>query len=132
MIVKRMAPPRSTAEVFEDHLHCRTAGKLEKDLQRNYSPEVVLPCEHGAFCGIDAVRKSGQELIRQLPEARFEFFSKYVEGEFAFLQWRADSAINRVLHGADSFVIRNDRIVMHSVDYVLEPKSLNIHNHNFS
>src|SRR3954447_21212423 len=101
---------RSTSEVFEDHLRRRTAGDLDGDLEHNYAADVVMLCEHGAFRGHDALRKSAEQLAAQLPEGKFEYVAKSVEGEYALVVWRATSSSNRVEHGADSFVVRDGRI----------------------
>ena len=113
---------RSTAQVFEDHLRFRQAGQLDTDLEQNYASDVILLCDHGAFEGRDAVRKSGSDLAAQLPDGRFEYVVKYVTGDYAYVQWTADSATNRIEDGADTFVIRNGRIVMQSIFYRLKPR----------
>jgi hypothetical protein len=57
---------RSASEVFEDHLRCRAEGKLEEDLQRNYSQDVVSLCEFGTLRGYDARRQSADRLSLQV------------------------------------------------------------------
>jgi hypothetical protein len=114
---------RSTAEVLDDHLKRRAAEDLEGDLIHNYSPAVVLLCEHGPLHGRDAIRQSAEALAEQLPEASFEYPVKAVAGEYALLLWRAESPKATAEHGADSFVIRDGLIVMQSVVYELRPKS---------
>jgi hypothetical protein len=108
---------RSTADVFEDHLCRRKNGDIERDLGQNYSPDVVLLSEHGSFRGRNAVRKSPKHLATQLPDGKFEYIVQVVEDEYAYVQWRANSATKRVEHGADTFVIRGGRIVMQSIYY---------------
>jgi hypothetical protein len=113
---------RSTRDVLEHHLQCRAAGNLEKDIRENYSPDVVLLCEHGVLHGLDAIRKSGERLAEQLPKAQFHYDAKEFDGEYAYLQWRAKSPTAVVEAAADTFVIRDGRIVMQSVFYRLEQK----------
>ena len=112
---------RSAREVLDDHLRLRAEGDLAADLERNYAPHVVLLCEDGAFHGVAAVKHSADELGRQLPNARFTYPSVQVDGEFGFLRWAAESDRFRVPEGADSYVIRDGRIVMQSIYYRLEP-----------
>jgi hypothetical protein len=76
---------RPAHEVFEDHLRLRSAGDLETDLERNYADDVVLLCELGALKGRAAIRRSARQLGLQLPDAEFQFPTKLVEGEHAFL-----------------------------------------------
>jgi hypothetical protein len=111
---------RSTQAVFEDHLRLRVAGDLEEDLRRNYADDVVLICEFGVLHGRDAIRESAGRLGMQLPDARFEFTAKHVEGEYAFLIWKASSPKFQVEDGADSFVIRDGRIIMQAIYYRLQ------------
>jgi SnoaL-like domain len=113
---------RSTIQVLEDHLRLRQAGQLDTDLEQNYASDVILLCDRGTFKGREAVRKSGEDLTAQLPDGRFEYVVKYVTGEYAYLRWTADSATNRIEDGADTFVIRNGRIIMQSIFYRLKPR----------
>jgi hypothetical protein len=111
------APFRSTEEVFEDHLRCRSAGTLEEDLQRNYAEDVVLLCERGALRGRDQVRCSAERLRAQVPDGKYEYLTRHCTGEYAFLRWRARSDASLIDNGADSYVIHEGRIIMQSVSY---------------
>lgn len=97
---------RSTSEVLRNHLVLRANGKLEEDLERNYSEEVVLIHQRGVVRGREGVRESGERLKRQLRGGRYEYLTERVEGEYAFLIWRAGSSTARIEHGVDSFLIR--------------------------
>jgi putative intracellular protease/amidase len=110
---------RSTVEVINDHLERRVGGDLDGDLEHNYAPDVLLLCEHGPMHGREAIRKSAEQLARQIPDASFEY-EKVIEKEYALVFWRADSRVARAEHGVDSFVVRDGRIVMQSVAYVLQ------------
>jgi hypothetical protein len=128
----RCTMQRSAAQVLEDHLRLRQAGELDTDLEQNYAADVILLCDRGPFQGRDAVRKSGDDLKAQLPDGRFEYVVKYVTGEYAYVQWTADSATNRIEDGADTFVIRNGRIPMQSIFYRLKPRGLNVPSNRFA
>ena len=112
---------RSAGEVFRNHLALRLAGCTDEDISRNYAEDVVLLCFDGAYRGRDAVRRSARRLAEQLPNVRFELLSEVVEGPYALLLWRAQADGCDALDGADSFVIRDGRIVMQSVYYRLRP-----------
>ena len=115
---------RPADEVFEDHLRLRSLGDLEADLERNYADDIVLLCELGALKGRAAIRRSARRLGVQLPDAEFEFPTKLVQGEHAFLVWKARSQRFEVEDGADSFVIRGGRIVLQTIFYRLSKGSL--------
>ena len=118
---KHESPGRSTKEVFEDHLRCRSKGDLEGDIERNYHPDLVLMHVNGVERGHAGIRKSGHRLQQQLPNMRYEVRAKHVHGDYAYLEWRATSSRNRVSDGADSFVIEEGKIIFQSIHYSLEP-----------
>lgn len=115
---------RQSREVLDDHLRLRSVGDLERDLERNYAEDVMVLCELGALRGRNAIRRSARRLGLQLPEAEFEFPTKLVEGEHAFLVWKARSKHFEVEDGADSFVIRGGRIVAQTIFYRLSKGEL--------
>ncbi|RWM87830.1 MAG: nuclear transport factor 2 family protein [Mesorhizobium sp.] len=111
---------RSIHEVFQDHLRLRVMGELEEDLRRNYASDVVLLTANSNLVGHDAIRLSAKRLHEQLPEAKFEFLAKQVRGPYAILIWSATSRSLNATDGADSFIIRNSKIVFQSIHYRLE------------
>ena len=110
---------RSTKEVFEDHIRLRLEGKLEDDLQSNYSDTVVLLTVKSNAQGHDAIRTSAERLEEQLPQARFEIIEMQTSGHFALLIWSAESSGMDAVEGSDSFVIENGKIVFQSIHYGL-------------
>jgi hypothetical protein len=108
---------RSAREVLEDHLARRARNDVEGDLQNNYSPNVILLCEHGTFEGHDAIRKSADQLARQVPDAKHEILQQFSQADYGLIIWRASGRDARAEHGVDSFVIRDGRIVMQSIYY---------------
>lgn len=115
-----MTKPRTTTEVFEDHLAKRLAGDVEGDIRTNYSPDVVFLTGAGAYKGHDGVRASSKELAKYLPEdSVFEYRHTLVEGEYAFLEWTTRSDHDEVTDGADSFVVRDGKIVFQSIHYTV-------------
>lgn len=110
---------RSTREVFEDHLQLRLEDNLEEDLRRNYAEDVVLLTVNSNATGHDALRMSASRLAEQLPEAEFEFTAKQVNGPYALLIWSATSPHFNAVEGADSFVIHDGKIVLHTIHYGL-------------
>jgi hypothetical protein len=111
---------RSAEEVFKDHLRLRVAGSLEEDLRRNYADDVVLLTVNSNARGHDAIRMSARRLREQLPDARYEFLAKQVNGPYVLLIWRGWSSRFNATEGADSFVIRDGKIRFQSIHYRLE------------
>jgi hypothetical protein len=110
---------RSTREVFEDHLRESVEGAVENDLARNYAEDVVILTGRGVYRGHDGIRRLAQLLQEQLPGCTFHYITKEVEGEVAFLEWTADSPRARVEDGADSYLIRDGRIVTQTIHYTV-------------
>src|SRR5579871_6394224 len=112
---------RSTRDVLQDHLRLRRQSfrKVEEDIARNYAGDVVLLTGFGVFRGHEGVRRSAQILHEQLPCVQYQYRTKLVDGEVAFLEWAARCPTARVEDGADSFLIRNGRIVAQTVHYTV-------------
>lgn len=114
---------RSPREVLEDHLALAASGDWATDLERNVAEDVVVLTGFGVFEGVDEVRVLAELLDAQLPDARFEYTAVVVRGEVGFLEWTADAEGARVRDGADSFVIRDGRIVAQTIHYTVESTS---------
>ena len=106
---------RMTAEVLRDHLKKRSDGLFEADLRDNYARDVVLLTCTGIFRGHDGLRESHNILLESLADARIDVFNILTDGEFAFIEWRATADHIEVPEGADSFIIRNGKIVAQSI-----------------
>jgi hypothetical protein len=118
-----MKAPRSPLEVFDDHLALAQAGDVEKDIGRNFAQDCVLLTSEGVFQGHDGVRKAAALLAGHLPGARYEYRTRIVVGELAFLEWAGASEKAEVLDGADSFVIRDGLIRYMTAHYTVEPRA---------
>jgi hypothetical protein len=55
-----------------------------------------------------------------LPDVTFEYVQQWVEGEVAMLVWDARSSAGIVRGAADTFLIRNGRIVVQTIQYRVE------------
>lgn len=111
---------RTTEEVFDDHLREGKHGSVEDDLARNYAEDVVILTGMGVHQGHEGVRQLAQLLREQLPGATFEYPTRVVAGEMAFLEWTGRSERAEVRDGADSFLIRDGRIVAQTVHYTVQ------------
>ena len=117
-----MDASRSAEQVFLDHLERAQQGDVEGDLRHNFSPRCVLLTTYGTFRGHDGVREAAALLERQIGPARYEYVTRVCEGEIAFLEWSADTPRASIADGADSFVIRNGKIVAMTIHYTVQAK----------
>lgn len=119
-----MSADRSAREVLDDHLRLAQSWDLETDLERNVAEEIVLLTSYGIFRGIEGVREKAKLLAEQLPGGRWTYRTIMAEGEMGFLEWTAEADNGaRVEDGADSYLIRDGRIVAMTIHYTVLPPS---------
>lgn len=111
--------PRGTAEVFDDHLARADRGDVEGDIAANFAPDCVLLTTYGRFEGHDGIRAAAALLDRQVPEARYRYLQRTVQGELAFLEWTASGRGASVDDGADSFLVRDGRVRVMTIHYTV-------------
>ena len=115
----RQAATRKTLEVLTDHLNRRLAGDVEGDLEANYSQDVVYLCMYGKHFGHDGVRVMANLVATQLPDAEFQYPTIEAHEDFAFCEWTGLGEKTRVDDGADSYLVRDGKIVAQTVHYTV-------------
>jgi hypothetical protein len=116
-------PHRSTRDVLDDHLRLRKEGDLQNDIERNYAPDFVVLSHFGVFHGIDGVRESARLLREQLSDSTYDYRKVLETGEVGFLEWSALADGTAVCDGADSYQVRNGRIVVQTIHYTIHNRS---------
>ncbi len=111
---------RTARDVFEAHLRENETGTVDSDLRQNYAEDVVVLTGHGIFHGHDGVREVNRRLQEALPQADYTYKTKRVAGELAFLEWTAQTELVLVEDGADSYLIRDGRIVGQTIHYTVK------------
>jgi hypothetical protein len=107
---------RTTSDVFESHLELRNKRELNKDIEENYSTEIVLISNHGTFKGHDGVRESAGILEAILPNASYKYELKLIEGDIAYLVWEGQSE-DKLARGTDTFLIKSGKIMVQTIFY---------------
>ncbi|MDB5773547.1 MAG: SnoaL-like polyketide cyclase [Burkholderia sp.] len=115
---------RSTAEIFDDHLARAGRGDVDGDIAANFAPDCVLLTSFGRFEGHEGVRQAAALLDDQVPEAKYLYAQREVHGEIAFLEWAAVGRGALIGDGADTFLIRDDRILVMTIHYTVEPEDV--------
>lgn len=115
-----MSTHRDAKDVVESHLRLRREGDVETDIQRNFSPDVVLLTGTGVYRSHDGVRASADELSSYLGEATFEYTNVLIEDQVGFLEWTAKGSRGVVRDGADSFVVEDGLIAYQTIHYTVE------------
>ena len=117
---KKMA---STKEVLDNHLKCFGEGDLEGILS-DYAPGAVMFTSDGPLRGADAMRPLFQAMIAEFgkPGAVFSMKRQFVEGDYAYILWTAETADNVYEVGTDTFVVRDGKIMAQSFTGKIKPK----------
>jgi ketosteroid isomerase-like protein len=113
----------TTKDVIDHHLHCFSEGSLEGILS-DYAPRAVLFTADKPLRGIDAIRPLFQAMIAEFakPGAAFHLQQQFVEGDYAYILWNAETADNVYELGTDTFVVRDGKIVAQSFTGKITPK----------
>ena len=113
----------STKEVLDHHLKCFGEGDL-MGLLSDYTPGAVLFISGGPLRGADAIRPFFQALFVEFgkPGAAFSLRQRFVEGDYAYILWTAETADNVYELGTDTFVVRDGKIVAQSFAGKITPK----------
>ncbi|NLG18299.1 MAG: nuclear transport factor 2 family protein [Fibrobacter sp.] len=113
---------RDTKEVFESHLLFYLDWNMEADIEQNYSSDCILLTSYGIFFGRNGLREMYRCLENQIPEADFLFTNRSLYGELAFLEWQAESDDSFVDDGANTYVIRDGKIVEQTIHYTVKQR----------
>jgi ketosteroid isomerase-like protein len=114
----------STKDIIDHHLKCFGEGDLEGILS-DYAPDAVLFTPDGPLRGPDAIKPLFQAMVAEFgkPGATFSMKQQFVEGDYAYILWTAETADNVYEVGTDTFVVRDDKIVAQSFTDKVIPKA---------
>lgn len=76
----------------------------------DYADDAVLLTMEGAFVGKAAIQGFFVNSLSAMPNAKISFTGHVVHGDLVLITWTGDSDVATIPHGADSFVIEDDRI----------------------
>ena len=115
MSVAETKNSKRVKDVLDHHLKCFGEGNL-KGILSDYAPGAVLFTSDGPLKGADAIRPLFQAMITEFgkPGAAFSMKQQFVEGEYAYILWSAETADNVYELGTDTFVVRDGKIVAQS------------------
>lgn len=112
---------RMIREVLDDHLACREAGDLERDLERNYDDDVAMLTPMGASQGKDGVREAATRLYEAVKHTDgYEYTSIVHNDRVALLEWRCTGEAMTIDNGVDSFLIENGKIRVQTIRYTVK------------
>jgi ketosteroid isomerase-like protein len=113
----------STKDVVDRHLEFFGRGDL-KGILSDYAPGAVLFTPDRSLRGADAIMPFFQAMIAEFgkPDSAFSMKQQFVEGDYAYILWTAETADNMYELGTDTFVVRDGKIVAQSFAGKITPK----------
>ena len=118
----------STTDVLTHHRSCIRTGDLS-GLMADFESDANLFTSNGVLQGSAAIRQFFAALLQEFGEPGFslELLRKEIEGDTAYLVWKAESAENHYDFATDTFVVRNGKIVAQTFAAKVTPKKLSAH-----
>jgi len=115
------AQDASTESVLAHHL--QALGEADIDaIMSDYAENAVLITPGGPLHGLDAIRQLFEGMIAD-PMISFEILQQAIEGEVAYIVWKAETKRLSIPLGTDTFVIRDGKIVAQTFAAQMETKS---------
>jgi hypothetical protein len=112
---------RTPEEVFGHHAQTLMAEDLDGILV-DYTDTSIVVSPSGALHGKNAIRGFFANLLRALPQAKWDVKTTYVEN-ILFLEWTADSTQASVSDGVDTFIFKDGMIQIQTVRDTIVPKA---------
>jgi len=114
----------STKDVLANHLKCFGEGDLDGILS-DYAADAILFTPDGPLKGADAIRPLFVSMIEEFrkPGATFRMQQQFVDGDFAYILWTAETADNVYELATDTFVVRNGKITAQTFTGKTTPRS---------
>jgi SnoaL-like domain len=113
----------TTSDVLNNHLKCFGENDLDGVLA-DYSSDVVLFIPDRPLKGLAAIKPFFQAIFLEFakPGASFTMRQRYIDGDYAYILWSAETADNLYELATDTFVVRNGKIVAQSFAAKITPK----------
>jgi hypothetical protein len=109
-------------EIFEHHAAAVNAGDLEA-VVADYAEDAVVISPDGVIHGRPAIRSLLAGALSALPEGSFEAVTQVYSEDALLLRWTADSKVNVVPDGVDTFVFADGKIRLHTMTFSVVPKT---------
>jgi ketosteroid isomerase-like protein len=90
----------------------------------DFTAESKLFTPEGLLRGPEAIRGFFEKLFEEFakPGASFEMLRQEVDGDTAYIVWKAETADNRYELGTDTYIVRNGKIVTQTFAAKVSPK----------
>lgn len=114
----------STKEIIDHHLTAFGERDLTGVLS-DYASNAVFFTPRGPLRGPNAIQPLFEALIAEFakPGAAFNLKQQFVDGDYAYILWTAETADNVYELGTDTFIVREGKIVAQSFTGKITPKT---------
>jgi predicted SnoaL-like aldol condensation-catalyzing enzyme len=111
----------TTSEVLEHHLN--SLGDIVSTMA-DYRSESKFFTPEGVLRGAEEIRSFFVNMFEEFnkPGTYFEMLRQEVDGETAYIVWKAETAVSRYEVGSDTFIVRNGKIVTQTFAGKISPK----------
>lgn len=104
-----------TKKVLMHHLTAFGNNDLD-EIMKDYTEASEVLTPEGPVKGMDAIRQFFTDYFITIPTGSvFEMKKLIVSGNAAYIVWSSDSPVASIPMGTDSFVLTDDRIMLHTV-----------------
>src|SRR5215470_8607491 len=113
----------TTQDVLTHHLAC--FGKSDLDgIMADYTPSSRLFTPNGVLRGTGAIRELFVAILSEFakPGMSFEMVTQDIDGDTAYIVWKAETADNRYELGTDTFMVKDGKIVTQTFAAKISPK----------
>jgi hypothetical protein len=116
-----------TLAVFEMHADAFLKGDIDKVMEHFDSRSVVITPD-GVCDDLTAIRALYSALLKDFGsvyagDSSFELDSSHVKGDLLWIQWHAETSMNRYTFATDTFLIKDGIINRQTITPVVEPKA---------
>lgn len=100
--------------VLDDHLQAISSGDMDS-LMHDYTDESILITSNGSFKGLSAIKDEFIKLLKDYPPgSTFNLMKQIIHEDYILLIWAGESKKIVIPFAADTFVIKNGKIIFQS------------------
>ena len=104
-----------TSNILTHHLTAFSDNKLD-EIMLDYTEQSTVLTDNGAVKGIDNIRKFFEVMFGLIPTgSQFEMKQLTISDKAAHIIWTSKSETADILFGTDTFIIEDDKILVHTV-----------------
>ena len=113
----------TTQHVLTHHLDCFGKGDLD-GIMADYTAASRLFTPNGVLRGTGAIRELFVQLFSEFskPGMSFEMLRQDIDGDMAYIVWKAETADNRYELATDTFVVKDGKILSQTFAGKISPK----------